>query len=98
MEGEVQVGAQLLQQLRHLHRASLCPGQDKKHPILGKNGQTTLNGPKALHTVLNWRSAISEKPSVGGAGCSDADSLRPLKQVGKDFEAIYAQGGTTGSQ
>ena len=49
--------------------------------------------------MLNWRSAISEKPSVGGAGCSDADSLRPLKQVGKDFEAIYAhQGGTTGSQ
>ena len=34
--------------------------------------------------MLNWRSAISEKPSVGGAGCSDADSLRPLKQVGKD--------------
>ena len=89
MEGEVQVGAQLLQQLRHLHQASLGPGQDKK---------TLLNGPKALHTVLNWRSAISEKPSVGGAGCSDVDSLRPLKQVGKDFEAIYAQGGTTGSQ
>ena len=55
-------------------------------------------GKEALHTVLNWRSAISEKPSVGGAGCSDEDSLRPLKQVGKDFEAIYAQGGTTGSQ
>ena len=82
MEGEVQVGAQLLQQLRHLHQASLGTGQDKKHP---KNGQSTLNGPKALHTVLNWRSAISEKPSVGGAGCSDDDSLRPLKQVGKRF-------------